>query len=90
MAENRTILATQPREPIHMPQLIIPDASGDTRMEFTADDDAAVSSCMAVFNDLRAKGYAAADVSDPDNKRTIKAFDRTATRIIMLPQLIGG
>lgn len=73
-----------------MAQLIIPDASGDTRMEFTADDSAAVASCMAVFDSMRAKGHQWADTSNPSDKKLIRSFDPSAETIIMIPQLIGG
>jgi hypothetical protein len=73
-----------------MAEFIILDQTGDTRMSFDTADDAAAKSCAATFAAMQAKGYwAAAEYADSP-KRMIRAFDRTATRITMHPQLIGG
>jgi hypothetical protein len=73
-----------------MSQLIILDNTGDTRHDFTPDDADSVARCMEAFESMTKKGHWAVDNSVIGAGKVIKAFDRTATRITMHPQLIGG
>jgi hypothetical protein len=79
-----------------MPELIVMDSTGDTRLEFkpvaeSVEDEAAVAKSMAVFAEMMGQGYIAAQYTgNGDEKFLTRSFDPTAPKIVMYPQLIGG
>lgn len=76
-------------EAIHT--LHVMDRSGDTKVIWSAQNPDEVDNAKATFDRLKAKGFLAYTVnSDGTKGQVIKKFDKTAERIIMSPQIVGG
>lgn len=71
--------------------LHVMDRTGDTKVMWSADNPDEVEAAQATFDKLKKKGYLAYSVKDNGDKgEVIRKFDKTAGRIIMAPQLVGG
>lgn len=67
------------------------DRTGDTKVMWSADNPDEVAAAQATFDSLKKKGYLAYTVKDDGSKGdVIRKFDKTAGRIIMSPQMVGG
>ena len=67
------------------------DRTGDTKVMWSPDSPDEVAAAKATFDSLKAKGYLAYTVDDDGSKgEVIQKFAKTAGRIIMAPQLVGG
>lgn len=74
-----------------LPELVILDRTGDTKIIWDPDKPVEVESARQSFNNLRAKGYMAYKVDRDGGKgEVIKQFDPLATKIILAPQMVGG
>jgi hypothetical protein len=74
-----------------MGELAVLDRSGDTKLIWSAENDEEVEAAKKMFNDLKAKGYAAYSVNKKGDKGdVIKKFDPEVERIIMAPAMVGG
>jgi hypothetical protein len=74
-----------------MPELIVMDRTGDSRMTFNASADSPETvKAMARFTEMTRKGYIAYSKAEDGSTKLIRAFDPNAAEIIMNPQLIGG
>lgn len=72
-------------------QIIEMNKNGDDRKEFNMEDTTQVDAAMAHFASLVGQGkFAAAYGPGDETGRAIKAFDKTATKIIFRPQFVGG
>lgn len=64
---------------------------GDTKVEWSPDNDAEVAAAEAFFVAMKAKKYLAYTVDENGNRaEVINEFDKHAATIIMSPQLVGG
>lgn len=80
-----TALATE-KSTLH-----ILDRTGDTKVLWSVDNPDEVDAAKKTFDSLKKKGYLAYSVKDDGTKgEVIRNFDKTAGRIIMAPQLVGG
>lgn len=71
--------------------LHVMDRTGDTKVLWSADNPDEVQAAKDTFDKLKKKGYLAYSVRDDGSKgEVIRSFDKTAGRIIMAPQLVGG
>ena len=71
--------------------LHVMDRTGDTKVMWSADNPDEVQAAKDTFDKLTKKGYLAYKVTDDGSKgEKIKTFDKTAGRIILSPQLVGG
>ena len=71
--------------------LHVMDRTGDTKVMWSADNPDEVEAAQATFDKLKKKGYLAYSVKDDGSKgEVIRKFDKTAGRIIMATQLVGG
>ena len=69
----------------------IMDSTGDTKVLWSADSPDEVANAKRTFDDLRRKGFLAYTVDEEGGRgEVIREFDKTAGRIIMAPQLVGG
>lgn len=67
------------------------DRTGDTKVIWSADNPDEVENAKATFDRLKGKGFLAYTVREDGEKgEVIRKFDKTAERIIMAPQLVGG
>ena len=74
-----------------MSTLEIMDRTGDTKLIWSADQQAEVDAAKTTFDSLKAKGYVAYSVgTDGSTGEVIKSFDPNAERIIMRPAMQGG
>ena len=72
-------------------ELVILDASGDTRVIWDADKPAEVEAARETFTKLKAKGYLAYAVTRKGDKgEVIRDFDPDAEKMILAPQTVGG
>jgi hypothetical protein len=71
--------------------LHVMDRTGDTKMQWSPDNPDEVQVAKNTFDKLKKKGYLAYTVrNDGEKGEVIREFDKTAGRIIMAPQLVGG
>lgn len=71
--------------------LHVMDRTGDTKVMWSPDNPDEVQAARDTFDSLKAKGYLAYTVKkDGEKGEVIRKFDKTAGRIIMAPQLVGG
>jgi len=71
--------------------LHVMDRTGDTKVMWSADNPDEVEVAQATFDKLKKKGFLAYTVRDDGSKgEVIRKFDKTAGRIIMSPQMVGG
>lgn len=76
---------TEPRE------LIILDATGDTKIIWDPDKSAEVDHAKDTFDRFKAKGYMAYKVDRKGEKgEVMRAFDASAEKMILAPQMVGG
>lgn len=74
-----------------MSTMHVMDVTGDTKVMWSADNPDEVENAKATFDRLKGKGFLAYTVKDNGEKgEMIRKFDKTAERIIMAPQLVGG
>lgn len=75
-----------------MAELIIMDRTGDTRVTFTPDDKAAVTTAMERFTELVGgrKYLATVPGENGGPGRIIREFDPTAEKIVLHAPFIGG
>lgn len=74
-----------------MSTMHIMDVTGDTKIMWSADNPDEVEAAKATFDKLKSKKFLAYTVRDDGEKgEVIRNFDKTAERIIMAPQLVGG
>jgi len=83
-------MTMQSETPKH--EMAIQDASGDTKIMWSKDNEDEVEVARETFNKLIKKGFAAFRVEGKkgDKGEQIRAFDPDAERLIMIPQLAGG
>jgi len=73
-----------------MPQLIVMDGTGDSRMDFSGGkSSASTKKAMERFNELMGQGYIAVKSDGSGNKQLTRKFDAGGD-IILHRQLIGG
>lgn len=71
--------------------LHVMDHSGDMKVMWSADNPDEVAAAKKTFDKMREKGHLAYTVKRNGEKgEVITEFDKTAERIIMSPQLVGG
>jgi hypothetical protein len=71
--------------------LHIMDRTGDTKVMWSADNPDEVKAAKKTFDTLRKKGFMAYTVQKGGGKgEVLTEFDKTAERIILSPQLVGG
>lgn len=71
--------------------LHVMDRTGDTKVMWSVDNPDEVQVAKDTFDKLKAKGYLAYTVTrDGEKGEVIRKFDKTAGRIILSPQLVGG
>lgn len=71
--------------------LHVMDHTGDSKLLWSPDNPDEVQAAKDLFDSLKAKGYLAYTVEeDGERGEVIREFDKTAGRIIMAPQLVGG
>lgn len=69
----------------------IMDSTGDTKVLWSVDSPEEVKAAKKTFDSLKKKGYLAYTVDGDGGKgEVIREFDKTAGRIILAPQLVGG
>lgn len=74
-----------------MSSLIILDRTGHSQLDWSPKNKAAIKEAQERFKKMLSAGYVAYKTDkDGQNGKSIKAFDETAERIHMQPQLIGG
>ena len=78
-------------------QLIILNASGDTRYEWpevveSAADEKVLAEAQAAFDAHVARGYMAFETTTaaPEKGKVVKKFRREAERTTLVPQFVGG
>jgi hypothetical protein len=71
--------------------LSVLDHTGDTRIEWDADNHHEVAAAREMFAKMKEKGYLAyrLDASGRQGE-VIRSFDPDAERIVMSPQPVGG
>jgi hypothetical protein len=69
---------------------VVMDASGDTRHQFDAGDQAAVAEAEKRFMELTGAGFTAAKRTGSGTSELIRKFDPTAEETLFIPRLIGG
>lgn len=71
--------------------MFVMDESGDTRLQWNPKNQAEVDAARRRFDDLKRRGYLAYKVDRRGGQgEVLDAFDPTAQRIIMAPQMVGG
>lgn len=70
--------------------LSITDHTGDTRLEWSAEDDAEVAIAKAAFDAAKEKGHLAYTETADGTREIMRTFDASAEKIVMTPQLVGG
>lgn len=64
---------------------------GDSKLIWSADNEAEVEAARNMFDDLRDQGFAAFSVDkEGEQDRRIEEFDPEAEKIIMVPPIRGG
>lgn len=69
---------------------IVMDATGDTRHQFNANDQAAVTAAEQRFMELVGAGFTAAKRTGSGTSELIRTFDPTAEETLFIPRLQGG
>lgn len=74
-----------------MGELAMLNATGDTKLYWSAGNTDEVANARRTFNDLRAKGHLAYKLSEDGTKgEMLLEFDPMAQRIILAPAMKGG
>ncbi len=72
-------------------ELIVLDASGDTRLIWDPDKPDEVANAKDTFTKLKANGYLAYAVNRKGDKgEVLREFDADAEKMILAPQTVGG
>jgi hypothetical protein len=72
-------------------ELVILDATGDTRIIWDPDRPEEVAQAKDTFAKLKAKGYLAYSVNRKGDKgEVLREFDADAEKMILAPQTVGG
>jgi hypothetical protein len=72
-------------------ELVILDATGDTRIIWDPDKPDEVGQAKETFTKLKAKGYLAYSVNRKGDKgEVLREFDAEAEKMILAPQTVGG
>jgi hypothetical protein len=69
---------------------IVMDLSGDTRHQFSPDDEAAVAEAGKRFSELTGAGFIAAKRTGNGSSELIRRFDPTVQETVFIPRLVGG
>jgi hypothetical protein len=73
-----------------MPIQIVMDHTGDTRHEFSADDQAGIDEAEKRFKELTGSGFIAAERTGPGKNKLVRQFNPTAEETLFFPHLKGG
>ena len=73
-----------------MPCQIVMDATGDTRHDFDANDEAAVAEAAKRFQALTDAGFLAAKRTGLGMSELICRFNPNAQETLFMPRLVGG
>ena len=74
-----------------MHQMQVMDPTGHTTVRWDPNDPDEVEVAEATFKEMTARGYSAFRVETVEQKGArLSAFDPTATKMILIPQLVGG
>lgn len=72
-------------------QLIIPDRTGDSRVEFDTENATEVTDAEKRFKEIIGQGRAAVALGENGQPgKVIKSFDPTVERTLFIPALKGG
>ncbi len=72
-------------------EMSVIDATGDTKVIWSSDNDAEVEAARATFNALRKKGHIAYAVKKGgDQGEVVSEFDPDAAKLILAPPMKGG
>jgi hypothetical protein len=72
-------------------ELIVLDASGDTKLVWDPSKAPEVAAARQMFTDMKKKGYLAYKVDRKGDKgEVLREFDEDAEKMIMAPQTVGG
>ncbi len=73
-------------------ELVILGTRGDTRVGWDLDEAEGVKEAERIFNEHRARGFAAFRVGTVDSADTVQIhqFDPEAERILQFPPIAGG
>jgi len=85
-------METQVQEQIPAHQMSVMGREGDTKIIWDKDNEDEVDNARRSFDDLRAKGYIAYEVTGKDGSKgkLMTEFDPDAERIILSPPMVGG
>lgn len=74
-----------------MSKLIILNGSGDERLEWDQNEPQSVATAEAAFNQhIKLGHYHAFAIDENGEGSLVEVFDKTATKIIVAPQISGG
>ena len=72
-------------------ELVILDATGDTRIIWDPDKPDEVAHAKRTFNEFKGKGYLAYSVDRKGEKGAVlREFDSNAEKMILAPATVGG
>lgn len=72
-------------------ELVILDATGDTRIIWDPDRPEEVAQAKKTFTELKAKGYLAYAVNRKGDKgEVLREFNADVEKMILAPQTVGG
>ena len=72
-------------------EMSVIDATGDTKIIWSPDNEDEVAVARRTFNDLRKKGHIAYAVQKGGNQgEVVSEFDPDAAKLILAPPLRGG
>jgi hypothetical protein len=69
---------------------IVMDATGDTRHQFDANDQAAVAEAERRFLELTRSGFIASKRTGVGTSELVRQFDGTIEETLFIPRLVGG
>jgi hypothetical protein len=75
-----------------MGEMAVMGKKGDTKTIWNPRDPDEVSAARKVFDDLKAKGFAAFHATGDEGKKgeKMRSFDVTAGKVILVPPMGGG
>lgn len=74
-----------------MSEMCVLDPSGDSRLQWDKANPDELRLAEERFDELKRSGYAAFKVTAKGDKgEQIDAFDPSAERLILIPQMVGG
>lgn len=71
-------------------QLHITDHTGDTTIEWDPSDPIEVNIAKASYDAAKAKGYLAYSEDDQGEREIMREWNPRASRVVMIPQTVGG